>query len=239
MIERAVQSWREVGSRGRKAQRICALPAALNSVFRAIVTFRPSSASVTGIWHDRREFVAVIAESSRSFSSSLIGGSLSAKAGSTWTWQVAHEQQPPHSASSSSKPLSRIASITVRPRSASTVLSSPARLTTISLGMGSSIPVLAPCIGALAAAARQLRGIWQAGRADMGLTAEQLQAQASMRWPARAGDCPALARAGYPEPRIRERGYRTLLRTIVGQQVSVAAASFDVAQAGGAAGRGR
>ncbi|TIX51362.1 DNA-3-methyladenine glycosylase family protein [Alteraurantiacibacter aquimixticola] len=40
---------------------------------------------------------------------------------------------------------------------------------------------------------------------------------------------PAVARAldlaGLPEPRIRERGYRTLLRTIVGQQVSVAAAS--------------
>jgi DNA-3-methyladenine glycosylase II len=40
---------------------------------------------------------------------------------------------------------------------------------------------------------------------------------------------PAIARAlslcGYPEPRIRERGYATLLRTIVGQQVSVAAAA--------------
>jgi DNA-3-methyladenine glycosylase II len=40
---------------------------------------------------------------------------------------------------------------------------------------------------------------------------------------------PAMARAlelcGYPEPRIRERGYITLLRTIVGQQVSVAAAA--------------
>lgn len=35
----------------------------------------------------------------------------------------------------------------------------------------------------------------------------------------------ALARVGYPEPRIRERGYVTLLRTIVGQQVSVAAAN--------------
>ncbi len=33
-----------------------------------------------------------------------------------------------------------------------------------------------------------------------------------------------LERVGYPEPRIRERGYQTLLRTIVGQQVSVAAA---------------
>ena len=35
----------------------------------------------------------------------------------------------------------------------------------------------------------------------------------------------ALAHSGYPEPRIRERGYTTLLRTIVGQQVSVAAAA--------------
>jgi DNA-3-methyladenine glycosylase II len=32
-------------------------------------------------------------------------------------------------------------------------------------------------------------------------------------------------RVGYPEPRIRARGYQTLLRTIVGQQVSVAAAA--------------
>ncbi|MEW9854306.1 DNA-3-methyladenine glycosylase family protein [Novosphingobium sp. M1R2S20] len=40
---------------------------------------------------------------------------------------------------------------------------------------------------------------------------------------------PAMARAlrlaGYPEPRIRATGYATLLRTIVGQQVSVAAAA--------------
>ena len=35
----------------------------------------------------------------------------------------------------------------------------------------------------------------------------------------------AIERVGYPEPRIRDRGYKTLLRTIVGQQVSVAAAS--------------
>lgn len=35
----------------------------------------------------------------------------------------------------------------------------------------------------------------------------------------------ALDRVGYPGPRLRERGYRTLLRTIVGQQVSVAAAA--------------
>lgn len=35
----------------------------------------------------------------------------------------------------------------------------------------------------------------------------------------------ALAAAGYPEPRIRAPGYATLLRTIVGQQVSVVAAA--------------
>ena len=35
----------------------------------------------------------------------------------------------------------------------------------------------------------------------------------------------ALQRTGYPGARLRERGYRTLLRTIVGQQVSVAAAA--------------
>ncbi len=35
----------------------------------------------------------------------------------------------------------------------------------------------------------------------------------------------AITRAGYPEPRIRALGYATLLRTIVGQQVSVAAAA--------------
>jgi DNA-3-methyladenine glycosylase II len=44
----------------------------------------------------------------------------------------------------------------------------------------------------------------------------------SLREPALAR---ALVRIGYPEPRIRERGYKTLLRTIVGQQVSVAAAA--------------
>lgn len=35
----------------------------------------------------------------------------------------------------------------------------------------------------------------------------------------------AIARAGYPEPRIGERGYVTLLRAIVGQQVSIKAAA--------------
>lgn len=59
----------------------------------------------------------------------------------------------------------------------------------------------------------------------MGLTAEQIAGgldELAQREPALAR---ALELAGFPEPRIRERGYRTLLRTIVGQQVSVAAAS--------------
>ena len=60
--------------------------------------------------------------------------------------QVAQLQQPPQSASSSSKPLSRMASITERPASASTVFSSPARLTTTSLGIASL-----PCPCALSA----------------------------------------------------------------------------------------
>lgn len=59
----------------------------------------------------------------------------------------------------------------------------------------------------------------------MGLTAEQLTAGLD----AVAAKEPAIARAlgiaGYPETRIRDRGYATLLRTIVGQQVSVAAAA--------------
>jgi DNA-3-methyladenine glycosylase II len=59
----------------------------------------------------------------------------------------------------------------------------------------------------------------------MGLKAEALREgldAIAAREPAIAR---ALAIAGYPEPRIRNTGYATLLRTIVGQQVSVAAAS--------------
>ena len=59
----------------------------------------------------------------------------------------------------------------------------------------------------------------------MGLSAERIAAgiqQVAAKEPAIQA---ALDRAGYPQPRIREPGYRTLLRTIVGQQVSVAAAA--------------
>ena len=59
----------------------------------------------------------------------------------------------------------------------------------------------------------------------MGLTAEALREGLN----AIASREPAIARAlkiaGFPEPLIRERGYATLMRTIVGQQVSVAAAA--------------
>jgi DNA-3-methyladenine glycosylase II len=60
---------------------------------------------------------------------------------------------------------------------------------------------------------------------EMGLTAQALTEGLNTI----AAREPAIARAleiaGYPEPRIRERGYATLLRTIVGQQVSVASAA--------------
>ena len=59
----------------------------------------------------------------------------------------------------------------------------------------------------------------------MGLTASQIAAgldHIAAKTPL-IGE--AVARVGYPEPRIRARGYATLLRTIVGQQVSVAAAA--------------
>ncbi len=59
----------------------------------------------------------------------------------------------------------------------------------------------------------------------MGLTAGQLT-EALDALAARDADMArALATAGMPEPRIRPRGYATMLRTIVGQQVSVAAAA--------------
>jgi DNA-3-methyladenine glycosylase II len=59
----------------------------------------------------------------------------------------------------------------------------------------------------------------------MGLSAEQLAQGIDSVAAGEPAIAAALARTGYPEPRIRATGYRTLLRTIVGQQVSVAAAS--------------
>ncbi len=59
----------------------------------------------------------------------------------------------------------------------------------------------------------------------MGLSEEMLNTGLDALAAREPGIARALAAAGYPALRIRERGYATLLRTIVGQQVSVAAAA--------------
>jgi len=60
--------------------------------------------------------------------------------------------------------------------------------------------------------------------APMSLTAEQLRAGINAVAAREPRVAAALARVGYPEPRARGRGYATLLRTILGQQVSFLAA---------------
>ena len=59
----------------------------------------------------------------------------------------------------------------------------------------------------------------------MGLSADQLKASLDALARIEPAIKAGLKRAGYPEPRLRDRGYETLLRTIIGQQVSVAAAA--------------
>ena len=59
----------------------------------------------------------------------------------------------------------------------------------------------------------------------MGLSAETIRKGLDVVAQGEPRVAEAIERVGYPEPRIRDRGYKTLLRTIVGQQVSVAAAS--------------
>ncbi|MEO6716374.1 MAG: DNA-3-methyladenine glycosylase 2 family protein, partial [Novosphingobium sp.] len=59
----------------------------------------------------------------------------------------------------------------------------------------------------------------------MGLSAEALRDGLDAIACREPGIARALEIAGYPEPRVRARGYATLMRTIVGQQVSVAAAA--------------
>lgn len=58
----------------------------------------------------------------------------------------------------------------------------------------------------------------------MGLSAADLNAGLDVLAAREPAFAAALERVGYPAPRIRARGYATLLRTIVGQQVSVKAA---------------
>ncbi len=59
----------------------------------------------------------------------------------------------------------------------------------------------------------------------MGISAEQMQGDLDALGKIEPAFARALKVTGYPEPRIRPRGYGTLMRTIVGQQVSVAAAA--------------
>ena len=59
----------------------------------------------------------------------------------------------------------------------------------------------------------------------MGLTVQQIKDGLDALAGKDAVLASELARIGYPDPRLRDRGYKTLLRTIVGQQVSVAAAT--------------
>lgn len=59
----------------------------------------------------------------------------------------------------------------------------------------------------------------------MGLSAEQLKRGLDALALIEPGFVAGLARHGYPEPRLRARGHVTLLRTIIGQQVSVASAN--------------
>lgn len=59
----------------------------------------------------------------------------------------------------------------------------------------------------------------------MGLSESQIRESIDVLAKVEPAFAVALERAGYPAPRVRDRGYETLLRTIVGQQVSVAAAA--------------
>ena len=70
----------------------------------------------------------------------------------------------------------------------------------------------------------------------MGLSAERLKHGIDALAALEPNMAAALARVGYPEPRIRQPGYGTLLRTIVGQQVSVKAAASVFAKLEAAAG---
>lgn len=72
----------------------------------------------------------------------------------------------------------------------------------------------------------------------MGLTADQLRTSLDALVAIEPAFAVGIARHGYPEPRIRARGHATLLRTIIGQQVSVQAASAIWARMEAAVGPG-
>ena len=70
----------------------------------------------------------------------------------------------------------------------------------------------------------------------MGLTGEQLRASLDELCRVEPAFAAARARIGDPEPRIRDPGYETLLRAIVGQQVSIKAAASILAKVEAATG---
>jgi len=69
-------------------------------------------------------------------------------------------------------------------------------------------------------------------------TAERLRASLDAIAALEPGFAVAIDRVGYPDPRVRAPGYETLLRTIVGQQVSVASAAAVWRKLEGALGEG-
>jgi DNA-3-methyladenine glycosylase II len=70
----------------------------------------------------------------------------------------------------------------------------------------------------------------------MGISAEQLRASLDALAKIEPAFATAIARIGYPAPRIRDRGYDTMLRAIVGQQVSIKAAAAILAKVDAATG---
>jgi DNA-3-methyladenine glycosylase II len=70
----------------------------------------------------------------------------------------------------------------------------------------------------------------------MGLSAERLAASLDALGEIEPAFAAARARIGDPPPRIRDRGYETMLRAIVGQQVSIKAAAAILARVEAAAG---
>ena len=70
----------------------------------------------------------------------------------------------------------------------------------------------------------------------MGISAQQLRASLDALAAIEPAFGAAIARIGYPPPRLRERGYDTMLRAIVGQQVSIKAAAAILAKVDAATG---
>jgi DNA-3-methyladenine glycosylase II len=68
-------------------------------------------------------------------------------------------------------------------------------------------------------------GLLHRGKQDVGLTSSQIKASLDALASRDCDVARTLGHVGYPEERIRDRGYATMLRTIVGQQVSIHAAA--------------